>query len=513
MYDIVFTNGKIRSLATEEEVFSYLAVKDGLIVAGGQTTPEAVEEMAEQVVDLKGKTVVPSFYDTHVHLVQTGLNTLGLDLSGAISIRDVLERISEKVLKVPAGKLVRGIHYDINSIEERRFPTRRELDEVAPDHPLWINSIEYHMSAVNSLALHLVNLPYHIDGIARDERNLPKGYLSGKASAFFRNRIFEKITDREREIGVNRALQLAIEKGVTSLHAMEGGFSFHDRDVRFVLDHMQEFPIDIRLYHQSYDVSKVVEQGLGQVGGDIFVDGSFGSRTAALFEPYSDDDAGYGNLYFKDDELEDFVERAMDANLQIALHAIGDRAIDQTLRAFEKYRTHSAAKRRHRIEHFELADAGMIERARALDLIIGVQPVFEYHWGVEGGMYERRLGNRSLVTNNFRAYIDAGLTIIGSSDSDVTEINPLLAIHSAVNHPKQAFSVTAYEALCFFTKNAAYASFEEESKGTLSVGKRADLVVLNRDPLEATPASLKDLEVDMTFKDGRLLFKRRCETC
>jgi predicted amidohydrolase YtcJ len=500
-------------MESEVEVFSYLAIKDGIIVEGGEITPDAIEDQAERIIDLKGKTVVPSFYDTHVHLVQTGLNTLGLDLSAVSTVREVLDRIAEKVEKVPVGKLVRGIHYDINRIEERRFPTRRELDEVAPDHPLWINSIEYHMSAVNSLALHLVNLPYHIDGIARDERNLPKGYLSGKASAFFRNRIFERITDREREIGVNRALQLAIEKGVTSLHAMEGGFSFHDRDVRFVLDHMDQFPLDIRLYHQSYDVDKVVQQGLTQVGGDIFIDGSFGSRTAALFEAYSDQPEVFGNLYFKDDELEDFVERALDANLQIALHAIGDRAIDQTLRAFEKYRGHKSADRRHRIEHFELADEQMIERAKALDLIIGVQPVFEYHWGAEGGMYERRLGKRGLVTNNFRAYIDAGLTLIGSSDSDVTEINPLLAIHSAVNHPKKAFALTPYEALCLFTKNAAYASFEEKKKGTLSLGKRADLVVLNRDPMDTAPELLKDLEVDMTFKDGRLLFKRRCETC
>jgi len=507
MYDLVLYNGKIYSMSKEGLSYSYMAIKDGIIKELGNDFNQRLIS-SENLIDLKGASILPSFSDAHVHLVQTGLNYLGLNLSDLKTIDEILERIAEKCKKTPAGKLIRGIHFDITNVEERRFPTRKELDEVSPNHPVWINSIEYHMSAVNSLALHLVNLPYFIDGIARDERNLPKGFLSGKASAFFRNRIFENITDRERMIGVSKAVNYGISKGITSIHAMEGGYTFHDKDVEFILKNKDQLPIDIHLFYQSYDVDKILENNLKRIGGDIFVDGSFGSKTAAVTDNYSDTD-GNGKLYFTDEELDYFVKCALENNLQISLHTIGDRAIDQALRSFEKYiKTDDHKALRHRLEHFELPSERHMDLAKELNVDISVQPVFEYLWGHPGEMYEKRLGDRYKITNQFNRYLEKGLRLIGGSDSDVTELNPILGIHTAVNHPKKESSISTYEAVRMFTYNSQYSVFKEEVKGTLEVGKIGDFVVLDQDLFHINPSTIKDTIVLKTFKDGKCIYSR-----
>ena len=507
MYDLVLYNGKIYPMNEEGLSYSYIVLKDGMIKnLGHNFDPESI--ICENIIDLEGATVLPSFSDAHVHLVQTGLNYLGLNLSDLRTIDDILERIAEKCQKTPAGKLIRGIHFDITNVNEKRFPTRKELDEVSPNHPVWINSIEYHMSAVNSMALHLVNLPYFIDGIARDERNLPKGFLSGKASAFFRNKIFETITDRERMIGVSKAVNYAISKGITSMHAMEGGYTFHDKDVKFILNNKDQLPIDIHLFYQSYDVDKILENGLKRIGGDIFVDGSFGSKTAAVTENYlgtSDN----GKLYFNDEELDYFVKYALENSLQISLHTIGDRAIDQALRSFKKYiQTEADKSLRHRLEHFELPSEQHMDLAKELNIDISVQPVFEHLWGHPGEMYEKRLGNRYKETNPFDRYLEKGLRLIGGSDSDVTELSPILGIHTAVNHPKKDSSISVYEALRMFTYNSQYSVSEEHVKGTLERDKKGDFVILDQDLFTIDTSLIKDTLVLKTYKNGRCIYSR-----
>lgn len=508
MFDLVLYNGKIYSMEKKNIYYNYLAIKGNKIKKIGNKNIDYIIKNSKKSLDLEGKTIIPSFSDGHVHLVQTGLNYLGLDLSKAKTIKEVLSLIKEKSNKIPAGKLIRGIHFDVTKVKERRFPSRRELDEVSPNNPVWINSIEFHMSAVNSMAMHILNLPYFIDGISRDERNLPKGFLTGKASAFCRNKIFENITDRERMLGVNKAIDFAISKGVTSIHAMEGGYSFHDKDVKFVLKNRDKFPIDIYLFYQSYDVEKVNENNLKRIGGDIFVDGSFSSKTAAITNNYKDTNSN-GKLYFSDDELDYFIRESLKKNLQISLHTIGNRAIKQALKSFSKYLV-SEDKRalRHRLEHFEMPTKEDIELAKELNITISVQPVFEYLWGNSNGMYEKRLGKRYLKTNRFKEYLDNGLLLIGGSDSDVTEINPILGIHSAVNHPKKEYSIDVYEAIRLFTINCQYSVFKENEKGTLEEDKYADFIILDKNPFLIESSLIKDIKVLNTYKNGKCIFSR-----
>ena len=507
--DLLLFNGNIISMDEFNHIYSWILVSDGKIVDLGDDN-EYIKYIGDtsEVYNLYGKTVLPGFYDCHVHLTQTGINLLGLDLSEAKSIDDLLEIIQVRAQKLENGKLIRAIHFDEMNLKEKRMPTRRELDIVSPNNPVWINRIEFHTSIVNSLALHMINLPYNIDGIARDERNLPDGFLTGKASAFVRNKIFGDLADDLREEGVKRAVEKAIENGITTVNAMEGGYTFHDKDAKYLIGESQSLPIDVIMYYQSFDIKKILDVGLKRIGGDIFIDGSFGSRTAALSRNYADDINNNGKLYFQQSELDYFVEEALKNDLQISLHAIGDRAIEQVLNSYEKHLGNGYNKNlKHRIEHFELATDEQIERCAKLGLVASMQPAFEYFWGNKGGMYEKRLGKELADSSNrFRNIIDSGIMVAGGSDSDVTPMNPILGIYSAVNHPKKEFAVTVKEAIGMFTINGAIANHEQDIKGSLEVGKYGDLVVLDKDPFSIDPKDIINIKVSATIKEGNVIF-------
>lgn len=503
-------NGNIYTLDKVNNTYQWMLIDEGKIVLLGNGDHYLAKDLQVDLqYNLHGQTVVPGFYDCHAHIVQTGLNSLGVDLRAVQTIDTLLQKIKAATSQQSKHKVIRGYHYDVTNIDERRFPTRHELDSVAPDHPVWINSVEYHTSALNSLALHKINLPYSIDGIARDERNLPLGLFTSKASAFVRNRMLNHIDDTQRLEGLKNALHLALQKGITSIHTMEGGYTFHEKDVAFIYEQKDNQPIDLKIYFQTFDLEKIAKYQFNCLGGDIFIDGSFSARTAAISSPYIDYDTN-GKLYFNQNELNHYVHSAHQNNYQIALHAIGDRAIEQALNAYENALLNLPKRdHRHRIEHFELATDEQMRRAQQLGLIISVQPTFEYYWGNQGGMYHRRLGSvLANKTNNFRKMVDYGLTLCGGSDSDVNEMDPLLAIYAAVNHPKKDFAISALEALKLFTINAAKAGFEETIKGSLTPKKYADFVVLSGDILSVDPERIKDIVVDATFKEGCLIYHR-----
>lgn len=510
--DLLVHDSNIISMDNKNNIYNWLAIKDGVIVDVGKGDEyNKYKEISSECYCLKGKTIIPGLYDCHVHLVQTGLNYQGVELKNVKSIEELLEIINQISKITPNGELLRAFHFDVTKTKERRFPTRHELDIASPNNPLWINSIEFHTSALNSLALNKINLPYSIDGIARDERNLPLGYFTGKASAFIRNKMLNYINDDMRMRGVQKAIQNAISKGITSINTMEGGFTFHEKDVYFIINNKETFPVDIKLYFQTFDLEKIMKYNLDCMGGDIFIDGSFGSRTAAISTEYKDFNNKNGKLYFNQNELNYFVSKAYENGLQITLHSIGDRAIEQVLNSHEnaqrkQYRTDY----RNRIEHFELANKEQVKRAKDLGLIISVQPAFEYYWGQKGGMYERRLGQEiASKTNNFRYMIDNGLILCGGSDSDVTEMNPLLGIYSAVNHPKKEHSIEVIEALKMFTINGAYASFEDDIKGSLEPSKFGDFVVLDQNPLTIPKEDINKIKVLATFKEGNIIYKNK----
>ena len=499
--DLLLYNGTILTMDEKNTVKEWAVIKNGRIFdLGNGDGFKRYIEISNEALDLYGKTLLPGFYDSHVHLVQTGFNLLSLDASKIKCIPELLELICSKSKKTVNGELIRVIGYDESKVAEKRLPTRYELDNCSQNNPVWVNTIEYHTSVVNSLALHMLKLPFNLEGVMRDERNLPDGRFISKASSMVRNNIFNMIDDNVRKEGVSKALNLAIENGVTSINAMEGGFTFHDKDAKFISRNKDFF--------QTVDVKKVLNEGLNRIGGCIFLDGSFNSRTAALSESYYDDSSTSGILYFSQDELNKFVLEAHKNNMQIAIHAIGDKAIDQILNAYE-YALYLYPKKdhRYRIEHFELATEKQINRAKKLNLILSMQPAYEYFWGGVGGMYDLRLGpKRSKTTNPLRKIVDKGLIIAGGSDSDVTPISPILGIHTAVNHPTVESSVSVLEAIKMFTINGAKSVFEENIKGSIEIGKYGDFVILDKNPLNIEKTDIKDIKVEGTIKEGNILF-------
>jgi len=509
MVDLILYNGNIIAFENEK-IFQWIGIKDRIITHLGinKDYKELVGYNTE-VVDLKGKTVLPGFYDSHVHLVQTGLNELSLDLSSARSFHDLFQLISEYCSNMPKENLIRATGIDETKLIEKRLPTRYELDKVAPDHQVWINRVEYHTSILNSLALHKLTIPLDLQGVLKNDNNVPTGILTGRANALVRKHILESFSDKMRLSAVNNTLKKAISKGVTTINAMEGGYTFHDKDAEFIYETKDSYPIDIVFFYQTINVQKVLDKDLNRIGGSIFLDGSFGSRTAALASPYDDLKEYTGVLYFTEDELNSFVLKCYENNLQLGTHAIGERAIEQIIKAHEYAQVIYPNKGlRHRIEHFELPSIDHIERAKKLGLIASVQPTYEYLWGGKDQMYDKRLGSeRASSTNPFKIMLENHMVICGGSDSDVTPINPLLGIFSAVNHPTIEYRVSVIDAIKMFTINSAYAVFEEHIKGSIAINKYADLVILDKNPLDIPKEAIKDIKVIATIKEGNILYE------
>jgi hypothetical protein len=253
-------------------------------------------------------------------------------------------------------------------------------------------------------------------------------------------------------------------------------------------------------------VERVRSLGLPRVGGCILLDGDVGPRTAALSEPYVDDPDCYGTLYFAQDEVDAFVLEAHRAGLQIAMHAVGDAAVEQALNAYEAaLEAEPREDHRHRIEHCEVIREEQIERARRLGVALAIQPPFNHFW--DHTTYYASIGEeRASRVDPVATLMRPGLLVAGGSDSTVTPLGPLIGVHAAVNHSLPRERVSVQEALKLYTINAARIAFQEEDRGSLEVGKLGDLVVLGADPFEIEPERLLEIPVEMTVIGGEVVY-------
>ncbi|WP_366922689.1 amidohydrolase [Metallumcola ferriviriculae] len=464
-----------------------------------------------RVFALRGATVLPGFIDNHTHFLHTGLSLISVNLVDTEDISDVLRNVKEAASYHPVGTLIRGYGYDEQKFPQQKPPTKKELDAVAPNHLVWLNRVDYHSSVINTRLLQVLAIPPGTDGLEKDERGVPNGVLRAEADQVARSFIANHLDPGVRKHALEMASQFAVTKGITTVSALEGGDDFGVEEVKLLLADKQGVSLRIEVFYQTTDVDRVLELGLERIGGCILLDGSLGSRTAALSAPYSDDDDNNGILYFTQEELNQFVLAAHRAGLQIAAHAIGDRAIEQLLNAYELAQKLSPrSDPRHRVEHFELPTDRQIVRAKRLGLILSMQPTFEFYWGGLDNLYGQRLGEERINRSNpLREIFDAGVMVAGGSDASVTPMNPMYGIHSAINHPNPMQQTSLVEALRMFTINGAYALGVEKERGSIEVGKAADLVVLEENPLRIAPQRIKDIQVTMTFIAGMLVYPDR----
>lgn len=504
--DLLIINGKCFNPA-DNETYKWIAInKDRIVGMGKGDEYLSFSEYCGEIIDANGSSVLPGFYDSHCNLVQTATNHISLNLSEATSFDDIGDLIRTEAKNSP-GRPIRGIKLDELNLKEKRLPDRYVLDKFCDDAPVWINRVEYHTSALNTYALLYYKIPYSVSGIELDENDMPTGIFRGNANALLRENILSSMSDEFKLEALKKVIPNFIESGVTTISSMEGGFLFCDKDAEFIHKYYNAIPIDLVLFYQTTDIKKVIDMGLQRIGGSLFIDGTLGSRTAALYEDYSDYSGNQGVLYFAQDELNSFILDCYKNNLQTAIHVIGDRAIELAINAHEyAYKKTGNNTLRHRLEHVELPTPEHLERSRELNLIYSMQPAYEYFWGGHDKMYHKRIGERYKTTNPFSEIIKSGIRICGGSDSDITPPDPLLGIYSAVNHPVKQHRISVLEAIKMFTLNSAYAVFEENIKGSLEIGKLADLVILSDDLFSIDEKSIGDVKVKATIKSGNILF-------
>ena len=321
------------------------------------------------------------------------------------------------------------------------------------------------------------------------------------------------MTDEDRKKAVDRLVPQLFGLGLTTVAAMEGGnmsSSFDESpDAEFIYKYGENYKIAMELFYQTTDIRSVIEKGLHRIGGALYVDGTIGGRTAALCADYSDAPGKKGIYSIPPSQLRELVAECYRNNLQVGLDAIGDGAIEECLKAFEyAEERYPARKLRGRIEHAEMITQSQMLRAEKLGVILSMQPTYEGLWGGAGKMYQHRLGERYKQTNAFREILDCGIVLCGGSDSNVTDPNPMLGIHYAVNHPVRRHRITVEEAIRMYTAIGAYGLFLEEHLGSLTAGKYADAVIFPVDLKSTDPKSLKTIRPLCTIKAGEIVFDR-----
>lgn len=488
-----------------------MAVFDGIIIANGESRAIPGRVIVDEekiaavlpVAEVKEKFyIIPGFIDSHTHPIETGLAMIYPDFSSANSIAEVLEMLSTGIMRMPEVPVILGFNLDPDRLKEHRYPYRRELDRLTDKKAVLIYRVDGHSAAVNSKALAMLS-EVKCAGIELDGAGKPTGVVRGVAYETLSVKLKRLLPAKIIQEAVNFTAQIALRNGVIALGAMVGANDYTEKEWGLLLESLFQAPIRMIPFLQTWNVKIAQQFSLPRIGGCLLLDGSFGSHTAALFEDYADAPGYQGILYQDDSRIVEFLQAAMEINLQTAFHAIGDRAIEQIVRCHELVKEKTSFRNlRHRIEHTELLSAHLIKRIAHLGLVVSVQPAFETIWGGPEGMYARRLGNRWRNTNLYRTLLDNKIVVAGGSDAPITPINPLRGIHAAMNLPNKEQRLTGSEALAFFTENAAYALGIEKITGKLAPGMEANFVILSADPRETA-----DGRVLATYYRGQLLFK------
>jgi predicted amidohydrolase YtcJ len=504
---LILWNGNILTMDSNDRRAEALAVVGGKIAGVGTSLDiQRLYGTGWESIDLQRKTVLPGFIDSHVHLMATAITAIGIDLGETKSLDEILEKVEERVRQTPPGEWVFG--YFITHLSDRGMPTRYDLDRISKRHPIRLTHRNGHLCSLNSRAIEILDFPKDLEGVEKQSGEVT-GVIRDPAIQNLRHPgLFMK--EQMMTEALKLASRLALKKGVTTLHALDGG-QRHSEAIPYLLKIKDELPIKLVLYNQTMKVKECLDLGLPRIGGCISADGAFESHTAALFEPYADEPDNYGTLTYTQQEMSDFILRAHRNDLQVAIHCEGDRAIEQVLHAYESaLRYFPRENHRHRIEHFEVPTENQLERAAKASIVVGMQPAFLPVFFFRGGgeRYEAFLGRaRPKRIHPYRTMLSYGILMAGGSDSPVTKIDPLFGIEAAARHLHSEERLSSLEAIKLFTINGAKFAFEEDRKGSIEIGKKADLVILAEDPCSVAPERIGKIPVEMTLVEGKIAFQ------
>jgi predicted amidohydrolase YtcJ len=532
MTKTIFTNGSIYTLDATQPIVETVVVDQGRIVDIGSHHEMILQwgRNGSNIIDLQGRMVTPGLTDSHLHLSGVAFNFLDLDLTGVKSKGEMLDKISEKANTVGPGKWLIGMGWDENLFTEGNIPTIEELDQVSPHCPVYLKRICYHAFLVNSKALEMSQ--YHpsnavptggtvvLDPITKK----PTGLLLESASQLITKYIPER-TYQELKNGLLQAMQFAVKKGLTSVHTNDpaylGGldqtYKMYDELINQEGQGLRcNLLIDYPYLHQLKE--KGMYAGYGneklQIGAiKIFADGAFGRRTALLSEPYHDDPNQFGDAMYDQQTLYQIVNEIRAQSMPVAVHTIGDKALENVLDILDQF---PKVKFRDRIIHTSLVRNDLVQRLADPSRIADIQPRFvvgDYPW-----VKERVGEKREPYLYAWKTLLASGVMCAGGSDAPVEPVDPLLGIHAAVTrrtpwdthagwNAKEKLSML--DAVKLFTVGAAFATNEENLKGTISRGKLADMTVYSNNLLTIeNPDELLKTEIEMTIIDGEIKFEK-----
>ncbi len=516
---LIILNAHIVTLDPKKPVAEAIAINENRVVAvGSNKEVSTYANKKTQVINAKTRTVVPGFVDCHVHMTSFGLSLQNLDLRDTGSIKEAQQKLEAYAKKYPWKKWILGRSWDQDRFSEKRYPTRWDLDDAINDKPVFLTRVCGHIAVANSKALQLADVTNKTT-IGNGKIDLDK--KTGEPSGILRenaiklvSKAIPKPSQKELEEACILACEKAIEAGLTSVHWMLESAE----DMRMIqkLNSEGKLPLRVILGIPVQSLEELATLGLMTGFGNakvklgfvkILTDGSLGGHTAALEEPYQDRPQTKGIMLYEQEELKKLVLKAHKAGLQLAIHAIGDHAFGSVLKAFENLGKSTILKnRRHRIEHCSVLNPTLIERMKKLGLIASVQP----HFVKSDFWVNDRVGKkRARWVYPFKALIDEGITVVSGSDCPVEPINPILGIWAAAS--RESFPeerLTVKESLKTYTLNAAYASFDEDKKGSIEVGKLADLTILSKDLLTIPIDDIKSINVEMTITNGKIVYAR-----
>jgi predicted amidohydrolase YtcJ len=537
--DLILFNGKIRSFASDDATYEAVACAGARIVATGKS--DDVRRLAgpdTQSIDLQGRTTIPGLTDTHVHLSEKGTAEMELIdcrdfYTDVHSIADILERLAKRAAEAPKGSwlIAHGSPMQDFRLTDKRFPDRHDLDRAIPDHLVSV-SFGAHITVGNSKALEAAKItrdtPDPAGGaIHKDpQTGEPTGELHERAQLILK-KVAPEFNYLQLKDGIVFALNQCLERGVTTVHDIVRS----GEPVRAY----QEIYREGRMHARVSILPRVIESDIGsrslielglttgfgnewlRVGGvKMSIDGGITGRNACFYDPYEDDEHNYGIIRIQQDELNDTVQKCHDAGLRCCVHAIGDRAFDMALDAYENAVQKSPRKdHRHRIEHMGnwLSTQERMQRMVRSGIIAIPNIAIGYYVGdaILDCVGEKRLTKAF----PFRTLLRNGVIIAGGSDSPgYWPVDPLRDIAACVSRKMRWGEVwipeeriTTAEAFAMHTTTAAYVGFEENDKGTLEVGKLADIAVLAEDPFEIQAERIKDLPVEMTIVGGEIKYQ------
>jgi len=528
----VFINGRFYTLDAQSNVAEAVAVQDGRIFAAGTTAEiRGLACCEQQVVNVEGRAVIPGLTDSHLHMLSFGQSLRRVNLSQVKSIAEMKRIVAEKVKAATPGGWVFGRGWDQDRLAELRYPTRYDLDEVAPANPVALTRSCGHIMVANSCALRLSGVdettPDPPGGVIdRDEHGKPTGILREASGLVFKN-VPEPGFD-EMLSCLRDAMRAAVASGLTSVHPNDGA----DGDAGLVPELYSKLHSEgerLRVYWDipQHYIDDIYRTGFRSGAGNEFfkygslkllIDGSLGGATAALDGSYADDPGNQGVLRMSEQELAEIVERAHRAGMQVAIHAIGDRGVRYSLNAFEKAQASCPRPDpRHRIIHCQIMTREQYPRFARLGVVADIQPKFvttDMLWA------ERRVGREKASTSYcWRTFLDTGVHAAGGSDCPVEPVEPMKGIYAAVTRkdmdgnpaggwmPEQRLTVE--QAIKLFAQGGPYAAFEEHLKGSLEKGRMADMVVLDGDPFKVDPDAIKDIKPVLTIIGGEIAYDGR----